>query len=153
MTYINPWTDEKIARLRLLWDTDLSTAAIGRDPLIRMTKSAVIGKAHRLDLTGRESPIIHDGRAPPHLRPQPVPRAPKPKSLPVEVAAVSKPRTCQFIKNDGRPWLFCDAPRWQESMAYCQRHHTLCYTKARAGDDGPDPAPWVRRDQMLKAVA
>ena len=53
------WTDEKIAELRVLWAEGLSTAEIGRR--INVSKNAVVGKAHRLDLPARPSPIRRDG--------------------------------------------------------------------------------------------
>lgn len=49
------WTNETIARLRSLWDEGHSTAEIGRR--LGVSKNAVVGKAHRLDLTARPSPI------------------------------------------------------------------------------------------------
>lgn len=49
------WTDEIVARLRELWVQGLSTAEIGRQ--LNVTKNAVVGKAHRLGLEGRPSPI------------------------------------------------------------------------------------------------
>ena len=49
------WTSALIGKLRSLWDEGLSTAAIG----VRMgfSKNAVVGKAHRLNLPARPSPI------------------------------------------------------------------------------------------------
>ncbi|MCE0743954.1 GcrA family cell cycle regulator [Acetobacter sicerae] len=49
------WTDETIARLKALWQEGLSTAEIGRQ--LGITKNAVVGKAHRLGLPARPSPI------------------------------------------------------------------------------------------------
>ncbi|GCE90635.1 hypothetical protein MSKU15_2236 [Komagataeibacter diospyri] len=49
------WTEETIARLRDLWQQGLSTAEIGRQ--LSVTKNAVVGKAHRLGLKPRPSPI------------------------------------------------------------------------------------------------
>lgn len=49
------WSEELITRLRGLWDEGLSTAEIGRR--LGMSKNAIIGKAHRLSLPGRPSPI------------------------------------------------------------------------------------------------
>ena len=49
------WNDEAIARLRSLWDEGHSTAEIGRR--LGVTKNAVVGKAHRLNLPARPSPI------------------------------------------------------------------------------------------------
>jgi GcrA cell cycle regulator len=53
------WNDETIARLRVLWAEGLSTAEIGRR--MGVSKNAVVGKAHRLNLPARPSPIRRDG--------------------------------------------------------------------------------------------
>ncbi len=49
------WNDEVIARLRALWDEGHSTAEIGRR--LGVSKNAIVGKAHRLSLPPRPSPI------------------------------------------------------------------------------------------------
>ncbi len=56
------WAEETIVRLRSLWDEGLSTAEIGRR--LGVSKNAVVGKAHRLDLPARPSPIRRDGSGP-----------------------------------------------------------------------------------------
>jgi GcrA cell cycle regulator len=53
------WNEESIAKLRALWAEGLSTAAIGRR--MGVSKNAVVGKAHRLNLPSRPSPIPCDG--------------------------------------------------------------------------------------------
>ncbi|AHI26595.1 GcrA cell cycle regulator [Komagataeibacter xylinus] len=57
------WTEETIARLRDLWQQGLSTAEIGRQ--LSVTKNAVVGKAHRLGLKPRPSPIRRAAKAAP----------------------------------------------------------------------------------------
>lgn len=52
------WNEEAIARLRALWDEGHSTAEIGRR--MSVSKNAVVGKAHRLNLPARPSPIRRD---------------------------------------------------------------------------------------------
>lgn len=52
------WNDEAIARLRALWAEGHSTAEIGRR--MGVSKNAVVGKAHRLNLSARPSPIRRD---------------------------------------------------------------------------------------------
>lgn len=49
------WNDENVARLKELWDQGLPTAQIGK--LLSFTKNAVVGKAHRIGLERRPSPI------------------------------------------------------------------------------------------------
>ena len=50
------WTEERVARLSELWTTGFSAAQIA-EKLGGVTRNAVIGKVHRLGLSGRPSPI------------------------------------------------------------------------------------------------
>ena len=50
-----PWDDANVLRLKELWDQGLPTAQIGK--LLGFTKNAVVGKAHRIGLERRPSPI------------------------------------------------------------------------------------------------
>lgn len=52
------WSEDTITRLRELWAEGHSTAEIGRR--LGVSKNAVVGKAHRLDLPARPSPIRRD---------------------------------------------------------------------------------------------
>ena len=56
------WSEETIVHLRALWAEGHSTAEIGRR--LGVSKNAVVGKAHRLDLPARPSPIRRDGPGP-----------------------------------------------------------------------------------------
>ena len=49
------WNETNVARLKELWDQGLPTAQIGK--LLGFTKNAVVGKAHRIGLERRPSPI------------------------------------------------------------------------------------------------
>lgn len=49
------WTFETIQTLRTLWAKGHSTAEIGRR--MGLSKNAIVGKAHRLNLPSRPSPI------------------------------------------------------------------------------------------------
>ncbi len=53
------WTAARIVKLTELWASGVSTAKIGA--LMNLGKNAIIGKAHRLDLPGRPSPISPRG--------------------------------------------------------------------------------------------
>lgn len=56
------WTDEKVKELARLWENGLTTGEIGKQ--LGVSKNAVVGKAHRLGLAGRPSPIKRvDGEA------------------------------------------------------------------------------------------
>ena len=56
----SPWTEELDARLAELWLQGMSTGEIGRT--MGITKNSVVGRAHRLRLLARPSPIVRGGR-------------------------------------------------------------------------------------------
>jgi len=57
------WTDERVARLSKLWAEGLSASQIAND-LGGVTRNAVIGKVHRLGLSGRAKPAGKSSNAP-----------------------------------------------------------------------------------------
>ena len=77
------WSDDIIGQLRALWDEGHSTAEIGRR--LGVTKNAIVGKAHRLDLPARPSPIRRDPDAAP-VRRAPVRRVEGPTLPPLPSA-------------------------------------------------------------------
>jgi GcrA cell cycle regulator len=150
------WNEETIAKLRALWAEGLSTAEIGRR--MGISKNAVVGKAHRLNLAARPSPIRRDGerserrRAPrrvhgPTLPVLPAAMAPMPpeQPRPVErerplavVRAVCLPRPgarvtpcCWPIGEPGtKSFRFCDVGAIA-GKPYCDEHAALAYVKVR----------------------
>jgi GcrA cell cycle regulator len=56
------WDEGTIRLLRELWAEGLSTAEIGRR--LGVSKNAIVGKAHRLELEARPSPIRRDSTKP-----------------------------------------------------------------------------------------
>lgn len=89
------WNDESISRLIQLWGEGHSTAEIGRR--MGVSKNAVVGKAHRLNLPARPSPIRRDAEGAPARPAQPrrvtgptLPPLPATASAPVS-GAVSGP--------------------------------------------------------------
>jgi GcrA cell cycle regulator len=151
------WNDTIIAELRGLWSAGLSTAEIGRR--LGISKNAVVGKAHRLDLSPRPSPIRRQERDPnapppppravgPTLAPLPSRPAPAPLPAPRPVVPAAKPLTprrltavaapsvrvsacCWPIGEPGKPsFHFCDAVAVQ-GKPYCAEHAALAYVKIR----------------------
>jgi len=51
----NSWTEERLEKLKQLWDKGLSISSIGEE--LGVTRNAIAGKAHRLGLKKRQSPI------------------------------------------------------------------------------------------------
>jgi GcrA cell cycle regulator len=93
------WNDETIVRLRNLWNEGLSTAEIGRR--MGVSKNAVVGKAHRLGLAARPSPIRRDGSGVTLPRP-PAPRRVVGPTLPPLAASLP-------AAEEVRPELRCEA--------------------------------------------
>ncbi len=71
------WTDERIELLRRLWADGLSASQIAAQLGGGVTRNAVIGKVHRLGLSGRAKPASTTAR-PRRPRPATPPRAPRP---------------------------------------------------------------------------
>lgn len=49
------WTDEMVDQLRAMWAEGLTTGEIGKR--LSVSKNSIVGKVHRLGLSGRPSPI------------------------------------------------------------------------------------------------
>ena len=79
------WTEKTVAHLRTLWAEGHSTAEIGRH--MGTSKNAIIGKAHRLRLTPRLSPIRGAGTGTPRTPAVPRVRGPSLPPLPAAVAS------------------------------------------------------------------
>ncbi len=49
------WTEQMVEDLRTMWKQGMTTAEIGKK--LNVTKNSIVGKVHRLGLSGRPSPI------------------------------------------------------------------------------------------------
>src|SRR5688572_26895716 len=76
------WTDERIDRLKELWTKGMTASQIA-DELGGVSRNAVIGKAHRLGLQSRPSPVKPN---------EPVAAAPKPRPAAPAVEAPAEPQ-------------------------------------------------------------
>ena len=115
------WNEETIQRLRGFWSEGISTAEIGRR--LGVSKNAVVGKAHRLELSARPSPIHWDNDTPRARRRRPA-TAPRPSgptlpplpSLPVTAAAprpapvVPRPAPAPVVASRALPVVPAQAP-------------------------------------------
>ncbi len=90
------WTDERIATLKKMWEGG-STASQIADELGGVSRNAVIGKAHRLGLKSRPSPVKANDKKKAAAAPKAAPKAPAPKKAakpaakPAAVAAPAAP--------------------------------------------------------------
>jgi GcrA cell cycle regulator len=81
------WTDERIALLKKMWKEGKSAAEIAKTLGKGVTRNAVIGKAHRMGLSGRPSPIKKPAPAKKEAAPKKPVAAAKPVAAPAAVPA------------------------------------------------------------------
>lgn len=138
------WSEERIVQLRALWSEGLSTAEIGRR--LGISKNAVVGKAHRLHLPARPSPI----RNPPAFRSMPrrmhapppprvmiePPPPPKPEPAKVIARINYKGPTCQWpLGHPGQAGFhFCGDP-CAAGKPYCAGHAARAYVGGKSSRD------------------
>jgi len=106
------WTSELIQNLSQLWDEGHSTAEIGRR--LGISKNAVVGKAHRLALTPRPSPLKR-----PPVRQTPV--------AAVGSGSCSWPSGHPGEKDFG----FC-GKRPMAGKPYCAEHAAMAYVRPKS---------------------
>jgi len=147
------WTPEQDKVLSELWGTKMTCTEIAKAMGLK-TKSMVIGRAHRLYLPKRASPIKKEKaivvpKKPKVIKAAPPPKPPKPPKpkpeiaqkpiieAPVENTVVVIPprdkRGCRFPmwSDKERPThQYCDAPL--ADAVYCEKHKAACYIKTYA---------------------
>ena len=93
------WTEERVALLKKLWLEGLSASQIAKQ-LGGVTRNAVIGKVHRLGLSGRATP------SQPSRPAFKAPRAPRPASSPSlaprrMVPQMAEPQPVYYVEEPG----------------------------------------------------
>jgi GcrA cell cycle regulator len=148
------WTDERVTLLKRLWVEGKTAAEIAKLIGGGVTRNAVIGKAHRLKLSGRISPIQENNRADgaTHQRAVSTPRKVQKQAVvrvsnreiiaPVQLPKVEenycfgegfslvdlKERMCRWPIGDPQEpgFKFCGGPS-VEGVPYCNHHARLAY--------------------------
>lgn len=119
------WTAEKIKQLKKLWQKGKSTVEIGKE--LGISKNAVVGKVHRLELEARPSPI---------KKASSVPVIPKQKEKSKENKFVTlmdlKMNSCRWPIGDPKDedFHFCGADT-VTGKPYCSEHCKIAYTSLR----------------------
>ena len=163
------WTDERVALLKKLWCEGKTAADIARE-LGGVTRNAVIGKAHRLKLSNRVSPIQQDNQkisvahlSPLREKPLPVIVRPANTDRPVKKGQGVKmselrDRMCRWPSGDPRDadFSFCGCAS-VPGMPYCADHARTAYQAARArvlqAEDFEDNHHAHVEDEAKEAVA
>lgn len=147
------WTDERVELLKKLWQDGLSASQIAKQ-LGGVTRNAVIGKVHRLGLSGRATPS--KPARPAFKAPRPAPRAAAPAAPRriVQPLAVARPapepvryvdeapgtatvltlgaHMCKWPIGDPTldTFTFCGR-RSEENGPYCHEHAQVAYQPAQ----------------------
>jgi GcrA cell cycle regulator len=165
------WTEDRVETLKKLWSDGLTASQIAT-ALGEVTRNAVIGKAHRLGLSGRPSPVKSDRpRAAKPAKPKAAAASkptPKPAQKPVQPAVPiieedfedSDPATRQTLLTVtdrmckwpiGHPgeagFHFCGR-KVQPSLPYCPNHAAKAYQPAQSRREKAE-----QRRQQLRGAA
>ncbi|MDP1632470.1 MAG: GcrA family cell cycle regulator [Caulobacter sp.] len=160
------WTEDRVATLKKLWLDGLSASQIAKQ-LGGVTRNAVIGKVHRLGLSGRAAPsqpARQAFKAPRPARPAPTaPAAPRrmvaePVSnvqLPTPVHRIEEPGSatvltlgahmCKWPIGDPSTdnFTFCGR-RSGEAGPYCREHAQVAYQQPQSGKKKTGPTELAR---------
>lgn len=144
------WTDERVDLLKTLWQDGLSASQVARQ-LGGVTRNAVIGKVHRLGLSGRAEPsrpraspsprraAVRSSRRPPAApRPSPRPPVSRPTAHGDERPGAATALTlgahmCRWPIGDplSEGFSFCGR---RADGPYCPDHAQVAYAPRKAGD-------------------
>lgn len=151
--FVNRWTDERVSLLKDLWAKGLTVSQIANEMACGFTRSAIIGKASRLNLPARLSPTTTRserartgkalaaalrGKSSSVRRPKI--KTPKQETIPLPEDDVGNDvtrllgvmdltsNTCRFPIGDPLtgPFGFC-GEKVRENSPYCAEHHARCY--------------------------
>ena len=146
------WTDERVELLKKLWQDGLSASQIAKQ-LGGVTRNAVIGKVHRLGLSGRAAPS--KPARPQFKTPRPVRVATSAPSAPRRIAEPSQlphappvryvdeapgsatvltlgAHMCKWPIGDPSLESFTFCGRRTDDGPYCQEHAQVAYQPAQA---------------------
>lgn len=117
------WSDERVEQLKELWGAGKTAAQIAQELGDGLTRNAVIGKAHRLGLSGRVAPVQKkiDKPLPPEVNDIPA------KNGGISLLELTE-KTCRYPYGDPQKPGFhfcggCSLP----GLPYCAEHAAIAY--------------------------
>ncbi|GJL91467.1 GcrA family cell cycle regulator [Hyphococcus sp.] len=166
------WTDERVELLKTLWAEGLSAAQIA-NKMGGVTRNAVIGKVHRLGLSGRATPAKPQRGCGPTMqrREEPVaakperpesfkPVIPEPESITPLVLDTGDRTTVATIKNNMCKWPIGDPAKEDfhfcgqaagAGKSYCTYHARLAFQppQRRERDTSRRPAAQIAQRRAV----
>jgi hypothetical protein len=144
----NDWTDEKIKQLAEMWNSGVHAGLIAKH--FGVTRHAVWGKIHRLNLPLRGNPTPAGGKYAGVKARRHAQRTSKALVtlgklvfLAEPQVRVSKKETCKWVMSQ-QPTRYCDDPALHHK-SYCLAHHNICilHVPKRVRSKDYSAAPWT----------
>ena len=124
------WDEEKLDKLKKLWDEGLPITKIGIE--IGVSRNAIAGKAHRLGLPKRNSPISKSGDP---RKNQVTSSKNTTQQLPLKImlreVEWSRNRCCWPVGDPKLPGFSFCGTSIIPGRPYCEEHSNLAYTNTR----------------------
>jgi GcrA cell cycle regulator len=126
------WTDERVALLKKLWEKGLSASQIASE-LGGVTRNAVIGKAHRMGLASRPSPLKTETQKPKAAKK----KAPEKKAVKERITLLQlTDKMCKWpIGHPGEPDFHFCGKKAEAGVPYCAEHCAQAYQTQTARRD------------------
>ena len=124
------WDEKNLERLKKLWDEGLPITKIGLE--LGVSRNAIAGKAHRLGLPKRNSPISKSGEP---RKNKSISDFETSKELPLKIllreVEWSRNRCCWPIGDPKLPGFSFCGTSIMPGRPYCEEHSNLAYTATR----------------------
>ncbi len=167
------WTDDRVELLKTLWAEGLSAAQIA-NKMGGVTRNAVIGKVHRLGLSGRATPAKPQrgcapsperreaSAAPKARRPEVKSVIPEPEFIAPLVLDTGDRTTVTTIKNNMCKWPLGDPAREDfhfcgqstlSGKSYCAYHAHLAFQPPQRREARREPRRVLAAPQKRRATA
>jgi len=166
------WTDDRVEQLKTLWAEGLSAAQIA-NKMGGVTRNAVIGKVHRLGLSGRATPakpqrgrVTMDRKEGAAIAKAPAPDLkpviPEPAFIPPALLDTGDLMTVATIKNNMCKWPIGDpatdafhfcGQSTLSGKSYCGHHANLAFQPPqRRTERRPDPRRLLPKREKQRAA-
>ncbi len=120
------WTEKRIKALKKFWEKGLTASQIAAE-LGDVTRNAVIGKAHRLGLSGRPSPLKNNVKPAPAAKPAPKKQEDESPQEQITLLMLTD-RMCKWpVGHPGDDdFHFCGG-KSTPGQPYCAQHSAMAY--------------------------
>ena len=123
------WDEDKLKKLRFFWDEGLPITKIGN--MLGVSRNAIAGKAHRMGLPKRNSPISKSGDPRKNQKKSDDDNKELPLKILLRDVEWSRNRCCWPIGDPKLPGFSFCGTSIIPGRPYCEEHSSLAYTNTR----------------------